>query len=77
MRMLRSNVLLKPSTQKEHVSGLIITTQAASNEGTVLGIGPDVKELAVGDKVKYDPNSVVKLDDLLMCREADVLCVIE
>ena len=77
IRPLRNNVVLKPSeSQQENRIGIIIAS-AISNEGVVKAVGPDCKELKIGDVVRYDTDSARKLDSYVMCREQDVLCVIE
>lgn len=74
MKPLRSNVLLRPTEAPQSSSGLIITA-SPTNNAVVVAIGSEVKELKVGDTVRYD--SGVKLDSYIMCREADIFCVIE
>jgi co-chaperonin GroES (HSP10) len=77
IKPLRSNVVLSPTEHaEEHRIGIIIAS-SVSNEGRVVAIGQDVKELKLGDIVRYDSQAAVKLDQYLMCREADVLCVVE
>ncbi len=81
LKPLRSNVLLKPiDMQSSSPSGLILANNVI-NEAVVVAKGMDVKELKVGDVVRYDAGSIVKLDsksvNYVMCREADVLCVVE
>lgn len=73
---LRSNVLLKAQEHQEHASGLIIASPSA-NDATVVAIGAEVKELKLGDRVRYDKSSASVLDGYLMCREADILCIVE
>lgn len=75
LKPLRSNVLIKPTEVQENRIGLII--QSISNEGIIKGVGIDVKELKIGDVVRFDRQTAVTLDSYLLCREADVLCVIE
>ena len=77
LKPLRSGVLLKATEAPESsIAGLIIAS-AISNQATVIAVGPDVKELKVNDIVRYDVQAAVKLESYLLCREADVLCVIE
>lgn len=77
IKPLRSNVVLSPTehTQESRI-GIIIASQV-SNEGKVVAIGSEVKELKIGDVVRFDQQAAVKLDSYLMCREADVLCIVE
>lgn len=80
LKPLRNNVLLRVVDANQHRSGLIIASQA-SNEADVIAVGNDVKELKVGDTVRFDKGSAVPLEcsglSYLMCRELDVLCVVE
>lgn len=77
IKPLRSNVVLKPTENtQENKIGIIIAT-SVSNEGRVVAVGQDVKELKLGDIVRFDQQAAVKLDSYLMCREADVLCIVE
>lgn len=77
IRPLRNNVVIRPSeAQQENKIGIIIHN-AVSNEGVVVAIGAEVKELKLGDLVRFDSQAAVKLDAYLMCRELDVLCVVE
>lgn len=77
IKPLRSNVLMKSREQAQStIAGLIISSNV-SNEAEIVAVGSETKELHVGDKVRFDSSSTVKIDDLLMCREADILCIIE
>ncbi len=76
IKPLRTNVLLKPTeATQENKIGIIIASQV-SNEAKVVAVGVDVKELRVGDQVRFDQQSAVRMDSYIMCREADVLCVV-
>ncbi len=77
IKPLRNNVVLSPteSTQESKIG--IIIANAVSNEGRVVAIGPDVKELKLGDVVRYDVASSRKLEQYIMCRELDILCIVE
>lgn len=77
IKPLRSNVVLKPTEQTQESRIGIIISSSVSNEAQVVAVGHDVKELKVGDTVRFDSKAAVKLDQYLMCREADVLCVVE
>ncbi len=77
IKPLRNNVILRPSeAQQENRIGLIIQS-SLDNQGTVVAIGPEVKELKLGDLVRYDTQSSRKLEQYVMCRELDVLCIVE
>lgn len=77
LRPLRTNIVLQVSEQAvESKIGLIIA-DSVQNQGIVVAIGKSCKEIKLGDKIRFDPNSAVSLDNYKMCREEDVLCVIE
>lgn len=64
--------------------GIILTDAASTRDsktGTVLAIGPEVTEVAVGDKILLDwaKASVVKVDGAMrvMINEADIVAVFE
>lgn len=77
IRPLRNNVLLRASEAPQSSIAGIIIASAISNQAEVIACGQDVKELQPGQVVRYDAASVVKIDSYMMCREADVLCVVE
>lgn len=77
IKPLRANVLIRPSDKQAESKIGIILASVVSNEGTIVAIGSEVKELKLNDIVRYDRQAAVTLDNYLMCREADVLCVIE
>ena len=77
LKPLRTNIVLSPTEHTQENKIGIIIANAVSNEGKVVAVGSEVKELKVGDVVRYDAHSAVKLEQYVMCREADVLCVIE
>lgn len=77
MKPLRNNVLIKPQEKaNESIAGIIIAS-AVSNQGLVVAVGPECKELKPGDCIRYDEKSCAKIDSLLMCREQDVYCIVE
>ncbi len=77
IRPLRSNVLLRASEAPQTSSYGIIITNVGKDEAEVVAIGSEVKEIKIGDVVRYDVASSRKVEQYIMCREADVLCVIE
>ena len=77
IRPLRTNIVITPSEKQQESRIGIILAAAISNEGVVKAVGPEVKELKIGDVIRYDVDSSRKLDSYVMCREQDVLCVIE
>lgn len=77
IKPLRNGVLIRPSDAQSETKIGIIIQSAIANEGIVKAIGAEVKELKVNDRVRYDIQSVAKVDSYVLCREADVLCVLE
>lgn len=77
IKPLRSNVVISPTERTQESRIGIIISSSVDNEGRVVAIGPEVKELKLGDVIRYDTSSARKLEQYMMCREADVLCVIE
>lgn len=77
IKPLRNIVVIRPSeAQQENKIGLIIQSQS-NNEGRVVALGPECKELKLGDVVRYDSSSVKKIEGYLVCRELDIFCVVE
>lgn len=77
IKPLRSNVVISPTERTQESRIGIIISSSVDNEGRVVAIGPEVKEIKLGDVIRYDMQSARKLEQYVMCREADVLCVIE
>ncbi len=77
IKPLRSNVLIKPSDKQSESKIGIIIQSSVSNEGVVMAVGVETKEIKAGDIVRFDRQAAVTLDSYLMCREADVLCIVE
>lgn len=53
-----SSVLVKPVTQQDKLGGLLLpdtSKQERPNEGSVLSVGPKVKDLKKGDKIIFNP----------------------
>jgi len=76
-------VLEQLDSEEKTASGIILpdSAQEKPSEGKVLAVGPDVKEVKVGDRVlygKYGPNEV-KVDgtELMIAKEEDVLAIIK
>jgi co-chaperonin GroES (HSP10) len=82
---LHKKVLVAENISEVKSSEGIILTDAVSTRdsktGTVLAIGPEVTEVAVGDKILLDwaKASVVKVNDAMrvMINEADIVAVFE
>lgn len=93
LKPLSDKIVVKPITQEETASGIIIpetVDKEKPEKGEVMAVGPgkmqdngqrSPMEVKVGDKVlftKYSPHEVT-LDgqDLLVLSESDILAVIE
>jgi len=70
--------------KKETDSGIIIettTTLLDTSSGTVLAVGPDVKNVAVGDNVflNWSKTALVKIDGAqrVLVSEEDILAIIK
>ncbi len=80
---LADRILVKPLESEEKTKGGIVlpeTAQEKPQEGEVLAVGKDVKEVKKGDKVlftKYSPTEI-KIDDeeLYVLKEEDILGII-
>lgn len=83
LRALRDRIVVKPNVR--HLSDIIwVNNKEPFNEGTVVGVGPLVTEVAVGDFVKYGNGDylnwpVLRIDDqdYQIIQEADVCAVVE
>lgn len=74
IKPLADRVLIKPIEHTTETSFGLILNNGVTNEGIVVAIGSGVKDVALGDVVRY--TNAGKLDAYLLCREADVLCVV-
>ena len=81
MRMTRDKVLIKQvALEKETEGGIILaesTELKADPRGTVMAVGPEVKDLEAGDQVVFGTYAGTLLtvdgDECLILREEDVL----
>ena len=77
MKILRNNVLIKPATRAK-VSDIIELTEDTDAKpqpyGQVLGVGPDVVEIAIGDMVHYEQfEHTVAPGEHIIIREGEIL----
>ena len=84
IKPLARRVLIEPLKPVEKTSsGLFIpdSAQSVPQEANVISIGPDVKELAIGDRVIYSNYAGTKLDydghSYIVVEEIDVICVVQ
>jgi len=88
IRLLHDRVLVRVDTESAErmsSSGIVIPATAAMGKrlawGVVVGVGPHVRQIDVGDRVLFDPEdrSEVQLQDVeyLLLRERDVHGVAE
>lgn len=86
--MLHDRMLValdKESSERRSSSGIVIPATAALGRrlswGAVVSAGPNVRQIAVGDKVLFDPENHAEVDiageDYLVLRERDVHAVAE
>lgn len=83
LKPLRDRIVVKP--QVRQISDLIyVDNKEPFNEGTIMAIGPDVDQVAVGDFIKYGNGDylnwpVQRIDgqDYQIIQEADVCAVVE
>ena len=83
LKPLRDRVLVKPLTR--NLSDIIyVNNKEPFNEGTIVAIGPMVKDCQVGDFVKYGNGDylnwpVHRIDDqdYQIIQEADICAVVE
>lgn len=83
IKPLRDRVVVKP--QVRSLSEIIyVNNREPFNEGTVVAIGPDVDQTAVGDFIKYGngdylnwPVHTIAGQDYQIIQEADICAVVE
>lgn len=83
LKPLKDRVVVKPQTR--HISDiLIINNKEPFNEGTIVAVGPEVREVKPGDFIKYGNGDylnwpVQRIDgqDYQIIQEADIACVLE
>lgn len=83
LKPLKDRVVVKPHTR--HISDiLIVNNKEPFNEGTIVAIGPEVREVKNGDFIKYGNGDylnwpVQRIDgqDYQIIQEADIACVLE
>jgi co-chaperonin GroES (HSP10) len=83
LKPLRDRIVVKP--QVRQISDLIyVDNKEPFNEGTIMAIGPDVDQVAVGDFIKYGngdylnwPIQRIDGQDYQIIQEADICAVVE
>lgn len=83
IRPLKDRVVVKPNVRK--LSDIIFTINSEKmNEGTIVAIGPNVREAKVGDFIKYGNGTyldwpVHEFDgqDYQIIQEADICAIVE
>jgi co-chaperonin GroES (HSP10) len=83
IRPLKNRVVVKPNVRK--LSDIIFTINSEKmNEGTIVAIGPNVREAQVGDFIKYGNGTyldwpVHEFDgqDYQIIQEADICAIVE
>jgi co-chaperonin GroES (HSP10) len=83
IRPLRDFITVQPSVRK--LSDVIhVTNREPFNEGTIVAVGPKVREAKVGDRIKYGNGDYLNCpthnkdgQDYQIIQEADVCAVVE
>jgi co-chaperonin GroES (HSP10) len=83
IKPLFDRVVVKPDIRK--ISDIIyINNREPFNEGTIVAIGPQVDQAAVGDRIKYGngdylnwPTHKIDGQDYQIIQEADICAVME
>lgn len=83
IRPLKDRVVVKPNVRK--LSDIIFTINSEKmNEGTIVAVGPNVREAKVGDFIKYGngtyldwPVHEFEGQDYQIIQEADICAVVE
>jgi len=83
IKPLFDRVVVKPDIRK--ISDIIyINNREPFNEGTIVAIGPEVDQAAVGDRIKYGngdylnwPTHKIDGQDYQIIQEADICAVME
>jgi co-chaperonin GroES (HSP10) len=83
IRPLRNFITVQPSVRK--LSDVIhVNNREPFNEGTIVAVGPEVKEARVGDRIKYGNGDYLNWpthnkdgQDYQIIAEADVCAVVE
>lgn len=83
IKPIRDRLLVKPSVRKLS-DVLIVNNTEKFNEGVVVLIGPHVKDVKVGETIKYGngtyldwPVHKIEGEDYQLIQEADVACVLD
>jgi len=83
LKPLRDRVVVQPNVRK--MSDLIIVqNKEPFNEGTILSVGPNVREVKPGDFIKYGngdylswPTHIIDGEIFQIIQEADICAVVE
>ena len=84
MKPLASNVLVKEDEVQEYSKGGILLTEESKEKptsGTVVGVGRDVTDIAVGQKILYGKYAGTEVDSdgekLVIMQDVEILGIIE
>lgn len=83
LRPLHDRIVVKPFVRK--LSDIIIVNNTEKfNEGEVVSVGPEARDVKPGDKIKYGNGSYLDWpvhefegQDYQIIQEADVACIVE
>lgn len=83
LKPLKDRVVVTFTEEPEKTAGGIYVPEAAKDkpqDGTVTAVGPEVKDVKVGDTVLFDvySGSKIKADDqdILVIKEEDILAIV-
>lgn len=80
MQLMRNLIQIKLGEPKvTYAGGIIVKTDVAkipAPRGKVVSVGPDVKEIKVGDEVIFGKHAAQDIGDGVLICEADVLAII-
>ncbi len=71
-------VATREEAKTQTASGIYLPDSAKEKPATatVVAIGPDVKQIKVGDNIVYKEYAVTEIDDYLIVKEEDVLATV-
>lgn len=82
VRTIKDKIVIRADLEVRKLSSIIaVTEKKLTFVGTVLLVGPEVKEIKVGDRVHYgNDRKPIKVDteheDIIVIREQDVFVVV-
>lgn len=78
LQPLKNRIIIERDPVKESTSGGLVIPEAAQDKeisGTVIAIGPDVKDIVVGNKVLFGRHDGVDIDSKYMSHKGDFILI--